>query len=76
MLAITLRRALPHQFWRLLHRAMPLLYVLLVFHALLLAPRGWWLHGSIVVLLALADYGLSGTAPGIGYAPTGALRSS
>ncbi|MBI1906603.1 MAG: ferric reductase-like transmembrane domain-containing protein [Rhodocyclales bacterium] len=42
MIAITLWRRFPYKFWRNLHRAMPALYLLLVFHAAWLAPVGWW----------------------------------
>lgn len=62
LVVITLWRVLPHQRWRLLHRTMPLLYAALVFHALLLAPRGWWLQGSALFLVALAACGLYGAA--------------
>lgn len=60
LVVITLWRVMPHQRWRLLHRTMPLLYAALVFHALLLAPRGWWQQGSALFLLAFAACGLYG----------------
>lgn len=62
MVVITLWRVLPHQRWRLLHRAMPLLYAMLIIHALLLAPRSWWQQGSILFLMALASCGAYGAA--------------
>lgn len=62
VVAITLWRLLPQQRWRLLHRTMPLLYAGLVFHALLLAPRGWWTQGSGFLLLIVAGGGLYGAA--------------
>lgn len=42
LVAITLTRWVPYAYWRYLHRAMPLIYLALVSHALLLAPLKWW----------------------------------
>lgn len=42
LVIITLIRWVPYGFWRLLHRAMPLIYLALAAHALLLAPAMWW----------------------------------
>lgn len=42
MIAITLWRRFPYRFWRYLHRVMPALYLLLVFHTVWLAPVDWW----------------------------------
>lgn len=42
LVAITLTRWLPYVFWRYLHRLMPLIYLVLASHALLLAPLKWW----------------------------------
>lgn len=42
MVVITLWRRFPYKFWRYLHRAMPALYLLLVFHTAWLAPVEWW----------------------------------
>lgn len=52
MVAITLWRRFPYKFWRYLHRVMPALYLLLVFHAVWLTPLGWW-NKPVGVLLAL-----------------------
>lgn len=62
MLALTLWRHFPYRPWRLLHRAMPLLYLMLVFHALLLAPVHYWLQpaGGLLALLLLG--GVYGSA--------------
>ena len=42
MVLLTLWKRFPYKFWRYLHRAMPALYLLLVFHAVWLAPLTWW----------------------------------
>jgi len=54
-LLITLWKAFPYKSWRLLHRAMPLLYLVLVFHTVALTPAAWWLQplGFILGFLML-----------------------
>lgn len=42
LVVITLIRLVPYGYWRYLHRAMPLIYLALASHALLLAPLKWW----------------------------------
>ena len=42
LVAITLVRRVPYRFWRYLHRSMPLIYLSLAAHSLLLAPLSWW----------------------------------
>lgn len=42
MLAITLWRRFPYTLWRHAHRVMPVLYLMLAFHAALLAPPSYW----------------------------------
>lgn len=43
MVLITLwQRLLPYRRWRIVHRAMPLLYLALVFHAVALMPLAFW----------------------------------
>lgn len=56
MVAIALLRRLPYRPWRFTHQVMPLLYLALAFHALLWAPKGWWLQpaGLLLALLAVA----------------------
>ncbi len=61
MVAITLlSRMLPYKRWRLLHRAMPVLFLALVFHAVALMPLSFWalplglLMGSLLALGSLA----------------------
>lgn len=56
MLAITLWKKFPYRAWRVIHRAMPVLYLMLAFHAALLAPTDYWLQpvGLLLALLLLA----------------------
>jgi predicted ferric reductase len=42
LVVITLIRWVPYRFWRYLHRVMPLIYLSLAAHSLLLAPLSWW----------------------------------
>lgn len=69
MVLITLwQRLLPYRRWRIVHRAMPLLYLVLVFHAMALAPLTFWTLplgallgamlglGSIAALWSLAGW--------------------
>ncbi|MCF8160763.1 MAG: ferric reductase-like transmembrane domain-containing protein [Polaromonas sp.] len=60
MLAITLWKKFPYRPWRFLHRAMPVLYLMLAFHAALLAPTGYWTQpvgALLAVLLGAGVYG-------------------
>ncbi|MCC6533504.1 MAG: ferric reductase-like transmembrane domain-containing protein [Burkholderiales bacterium] len=52
MLAITLWKRFPYGIWRYLHRAMPVLYLMVAFHAAMLAPAGYWSQ-PVGLLLAL-----------------------
>ena len=56
MLVITLWKKFPYRAWRILHRAMPVLYLMLAFHAALLAPRDYWAQpvGALMALLLAA----------------------
>ncbi|MBI2275818.1 MAG: ferric reductase-like transmembrane domain-containing protein [Dechloromonas sp.] len=61
MLAITLWQRFPYRPWRFLHRAMPVFYLMLVFHAALLAPADYWRQptGALLAVLLLAgSYGV------------------
>lgn len=42
MLVITLWKRFPYKAWRLLHKAMPVAYLVLVFHAVVLTPAAYW----------------------------------
>ena len=52
MLVLTLWKRFPYRLWRFVHRAMPVLYLMLAFHAALLAPVTYWTQ-PIGLLLAL-----------------------
>jgi len=56
MLVITLWKRFPYRLWRFLHRAMPVLYLMLAFHAAMLAPTAYWQRpvGALLALLLLA----------------------
>jgi hypothetical protein len=58
MLVITLWKKFPYRPWRLLHRAMPVLYLMLAFHAALLAPTGYWARpvGALLAVLLAAGF--------------------
>lgn len=53
MLVLSLWRRFPYRWWRPLHKAMPALYLLLAFHAAVLAPLGYWRQpvGWVLALL-------------------------
>jgi predicted ferric reductase len=53
MLALALWKRVPYRIWRHLHRVMPVLYLMLAFHAALLAPLGYWSQpvGALLALL-------------------------
>lgn len=60
LLAITLWQRFPYRPWRVLHRAMPVIYLLLAFHAVLLSPPDYWAQpvGWLLgVLIAGGVYG-------------------
>lgn len=52
LLAFTLWKRFSYRLWRPLHRTMPVLYLLLAFHAVVLAPAGYW-DKPIGLLLAM-----------------------
>jgi predicted ferric reductase len=59
MLAITLWRRFPYGIWRRLHRVMPILYLMVAFHAALLAPSHCWTQpiGLLLATLLVAGSG-------------------
>lgn len=50
MLLIALWKKFPYRPWRFLHRAMPVLYLMLAFHAALLSPLDYWQQPAGVLL--------------------------
>jgi len=52
ILVLTLWKRFPYHWWRLVHRAMPALYLMLAFHAALLAPSAYWTQpaGALLAL--------------------------
>ncbi|MDX9707741.1 MAG: ferric reductase-like transmembrane domain-containing protein [Azospira sp.] len=60
MLVITLWKKFPYRAWRYVHRAMPVLYLMLAFHAVLLAPGDYWLQPVGWLLAALLGIGTWG----------------
>ena len=60
MLLITLWKRFPYRPWRFLHRAMPVLYLMLAFHAALLAPTNYWAQPVGALLLVLLGAGVYG----------------
>lgn len=58
MLLITLWRRVPYHAWRWVHRAMPLLYLALVAHAVALLPRQHWLGATGALLAPLMAGGV------------------
>jgi predicted ferric reductase len=60
MLAITLWKRFPYRKWRFLHQAMPAIYLMLAFHAALLAPSNYWTQPAgwlVALLIAGGIYG-------------------
>ena len=55
LVIITLIRWVPYYYWRYLHRVMPLIYLALAAHALLLTPLIWWQQptGWLMALLIM-----------------------
>lgn len=53
MLALTLWKRFPYRIWRQVHRIMPMLYLVLAFHAVMLAPPHYWGQpvGALLALL-------------------------
>jgi predicted ferric reductase len=55
VLVLTLWKRFPYHLWRYVHRAMPVLYLMLAFHAAMLAPAAYWAQpAGVLVALCLA----------------------
>jgi predicted ferric reductase len=61
MLAITLWKRFPYRKWRFLHQAMPAIYLMLAFHAALLAPAHYWTQPAGWLLALLMGGGVYGS---------------
>lgn len=61
LVTITLVRWIPYRFWRYLHRVMPLIYIALAAHALLLAPMIWWQQATGWLMAILMVGGIIAT---------------
>lgn len=59
MLILTLWKRFPYRSWRLMHRIMPALYLVLVFHAIALMPLTYWIGPSGVLQGALLAAGVA-----------------
>ena len=59
MLALTLLKYFPYKFWRYLHRMIPVLYLLLAFHAVWLAPPVWWQQPTGLLMALLLSGGIA-----------------
>lgn len=60
LLLIALWKRFPYRPWRFLHRAMPVLYLMLAFHSALLSPLDYWqqpVGAFVAVLLVAGSYG-------------------
>jgi len=60
MLVITLWKKFPYRTWRIVHKAMPVLYLMLALHAALLAPHSYWSQPAGAVLAVLLTVGVYG----------------
>jgi predicted ferric reductase len=60
MLVITLWKKFPYRAWSILHQAMPVLYLMLAFHAAMLVPTDYWAQPVGMLLGALLAAGVYG----------------
>ncbi len=58
LLALTLWSRFSYRLWRPLHRAMPVLYLLLAFHSIVLAPANYWNQPTGLLLAVLLTAGV------------------
>lgn len=56
LLIIALWKRIPYKPWRILHKAMPVIYLVLVFHTVALTPLTWWLGftGTPLAIMLIA----------------------
>jgi predicted ferric reductase len=60
MLVITLWKRFPYKTWRVVHQAMPVLYLMLVLHAAMLAPTDYWSQPVGILMALLGAGGITG----------------
>ncbi len=60
MLVITLWKKFPYRTWRVLHRGMPVLYLMLALHAALLPPKAYWSQPVGALMAGLLVAGVYG----------------
>lgn len=60
MLAAALWKRFPYKTWRLTHQAMPVLYLMLALHAVMLAPTDYWTQPVGVLIALLGAAGIYG----------------
>ena len=58
MLIITLWQRFPYHLWRYAHKALAVIYVLIAFHGVVLAPAGWWTEPAGLLLAVSALVGV------------------
>lgn len=57
VILLALWRRFPYHLWRYTHKAVALLYLLIVYHSVVLAPPQWWLQPAGVLLAVAAAVG-------------------
>lgn len=60
MLVITLWKRFPYKTWRVVHQAMPVLYLMLALHAAMLAPTDYWAQPVGILIAVLGAAGIYG----------------
>lgn len=60
MLLITLWKKFPYKAWSMLHRSMPVLYLMLAFHTVMLMPTDYWRQPVGVLMALLLGAGIYG----------------
>lgn len=60
MLVLTLWKRFPYKTWRVVHQAMPVLYLMLVLHAAMLAPTDYWTQPVGILIALLGTAGIYG----------------
>ncbi len=58
MLVITLWQRFPYHLWRYTHKALSVIYLVIAFHGVVLAPAGWWTEPAGVLLALVTVIGV------------------